>query len=148
MSAPCAQVELAIPARADFLALARQVVVSVARTDDAFDDERLDDLRLAVSEACSNAIQAHSAIGSKAQIRISCRLRQGCIEVEVCDEGRGFDPDRVRSAPPAGDPERLFFESGLGIPLMQRIADHTEIRSSSAGTRVRMVLFAASALSA
>jgi serine/threonine-protein kinase RsbW len=148
MSAPASHVELAIPARADFLALARQVVVAVASTDDAFDDERLEDLRLAVSEACSNAIRAHSAIGSDAQILISCRLGEGCIEVEVADEGCGFDPDEVPPVPAVGDPQRLLFESGLGIPLIQRFADHTEIRSSPAGTHVRMVLFAAPALSA
>ena len=147
MTAPCPQVELSIPARPDFLALARQVVVAVARTDEAFDEERLDDVRLAVSEACSNAIRAHSAIGSEAQVRISCRLGRGCIEIEVADEGRGFDPDGIPAVPPAGDPERLRFESGLGIPLIQRFADQTEIRSSPSGTRVRMVLFAVPALS-
>ena len=146
MSAPCPRVELFIPARADFLALARQVVVAVARTDEAFDEERLEDVRLAVSEACSNAIRAHSAIGSEAQVRITCRLGRRCIEVEVSDEGHGFDPEGIPAVPPAGDPERLHFESGLGIPLMQCFADQTEIRSSPSGTCVRMVLFAAPAL--
>jgi serine/threonine-protein kinase RsbW len=135
-------VELDIPARADFLALARQVVVAVARTESSFGEDRLENLRLAVSEACTNAIRAHSMIGSQASIHIRCELGEGRIVVEVADHGTGFDPDDVPVVPPATDPNRLLFESGLGIPLMQLFTDRTEITSSPSGTNVRLVLLA------
>jgi serine/threonine-protein kinase RsbW len=135
-------VELDFPARPDYLALARQVVVASARTEGAFGEERLEDLRLAVSEACTNAIRAHRAIGSDASIHIRCRVTQRRIEVEVVDHGAGFDPERLAEVPSPGDPERLHFESGLGIPLMQLFTDLAEIRSSPSGTNVRLVMLA------
>lgn len=135
-------VELDIPARPDYLALARQVVVATARTEAAFGEERLENLRLAVSEACTNAIRAHRAIGSDAAIHIRCHLSDGRIEVEVADQGAGFDPERIPAMPTPGDPNRLHVESGLGIPLMQLFTDCAEIRSSPSGTNVRLVVSA------
>jgi serine/threonine-protein kinase RsbW len=135
-------VELDIPARPDYLALARQVVVATARTEAAFGEERLENLRLAVSEACTNAIRAHRAIGSDAAIHIRCQLGDGRIEVEVVDQGAGFDPERIPVVPAAGDPNRLHVEGGLGIPIMQLFTDRAEIRSSPSGTNVRLVVLA------
>ncbi len=57
-------VELEIPARAEFVALARLVVSAIAASDSTLADERIDDLKLAVSEACTNAIEAHGAPSS------------------------------------------------------------------------------------
>jgi serine/threonine-protein kinase RsbW len=135
-------IELDFPASPDFLALARQVVVAAARAEGGFGEERLENLQLAVSEACTNAIRAHSAAGSEAAIHIRCELGDGRIEVEVVDRGTGFDPDLVPTLPPPTDPSRLFYESGLGIPLMQLFTDRTEILSTPLGTAVRLVLYA------
>lgn len=133
---------LDIPPRADFLALARQVVVAAARTQPGFGEERLEKLRLAVSEATSNAIRAHDLIGSAERIRIRCHLGNGRIEVEVIDHGPGFDPDALPMLPPPTDPSRLSLEGGLGIPLMRWCTDRTEIISGPEGTQVRLVVYA------
>ena len=135
-------VELAIPASNDYLALARAVIVAAARTSPGLGEERLEDLRLAASEACANAIEAHATAGSDASVRIRCSLDDDRVEVEVVDEGPGFDLDARAVLPAVTDPARLGHESGLGIPLIQSYADHSEIRSSPSGTLVRMVLYA------
>jgi anti-sigma regulatory factor (Ser/Thr protein kinase) len=137
-------VELAIPASTDYLALARAVIVAAARTWPGLVDERLEDLQLAASEACANAIRAHALAGSDASVRIRCALDDDRVEVEVFDEGRGFDLDGLTVLPPVTDPARLERESGLGIPLIRSYSDHSEIRSSPSGTLVRMVLYAPS----
>jgi serine/threonine-protein kinase RsbW len=142
VTAPSSYVELDFPARAAFLALARQVVVTAARTVGSFGQDRIDDLELAVSEACTNAIRAHSAVNSEAAIHIRCELGDDRVEVEVTDRGPGFDPARVPKLPPPTDPRRLLHESGLGIPLMKLVADRAEITSSPCGTAVRLVLYA------
>ena len=92
MSAAGNFIELDFPASSDFLALARQVVVTAARADGGFGEERLENLQLAVSEACTNAIRAHSAAGSEAAIHIRCELADGRIEVEVVDRGPASTP--------------------------------------------------------
>lgn len=139
-------VELAIPASNDYLALARAVIVAAARTWPGLGEDRLEDLRLAVSEACANAIEAHVLAGSEASVRIRCSLDQDRVEVEVVDQGQGFDLDGLAVLPSVTDPARLEHESGLGIPLIRSYSDHSEIRSSPAGTHVRLVLYAPSDL--
>jgi serine/threonine-protein kinase RsbW len=134
-------VELEIPARADFLAVARLVVVAAASTDPGMGEERLEDLRIAVSEACTNAINAQQGIGVEAAIRIVCDLGADGVSVDIIDRGPGFDPDHVLVAPPAGDPRRLEFEGGLGLEIMRALTDRAEIRTSSEGTAVRLVVY-------
>jgi serine/threonine-protein kinase RsbW len=136
------EVELEIPARPAYLALARQVVAEAASVEPTFRDDRIEDLRLAVSEATANAIEAHADLsGDGGRIRIRCDLGDDRVEVEVVDRGPGFDPDRVVGPPDPEDPARLEWERGLGLPLMRELADETEIRSSEGGTVVRLVVF-------
>lgn len=135
-------VELAIPSSTDYLSLARAVIVASARTWPGLGEEKLEDLQLAVSEACANAIEAHSLAGSEAAVRIRCALDEDRVEVEVLDQGKGFDLDSLRALPAVTDPARLEHEDGLGIPIIRSHSDHAEIVSSSAGTQVRLVLYA------
>lgn len=133
-------VELEIPARPDFVALTRLVVTAAASIEPNFTDDRIDDLRIAVSEACTNAIEAHSTSGAADRVVIRCDLAEDRIEVAVTDRGGGFDPDEAAAAPDAEAPDRLEFESGLGIPLMRVLVDETEFRASPTGTVVRLVV--------
>lgn len=138
------EVELEFPARPAYLALARQVVAEAASVEPTFRDERIEDLRLAVSEATANAIEAHADLrGGTGRIKIRCDLGDDRVEVEVVDRGPGFDPALVVGPPDAEDPARLEWERGLGLPLMRDLADETEIRSSEGGTVVRLVVLRA-----
>ena len=134
-------VELRIPARPEYLSLVRAVVAAAASLEPRLGDDRIEDLRLVVSEATTNAIEAHVLMGSSDRISIRCDLADDRIEVEVEDHGDGFDLDDVKELPPVTDPSRLEFERGLGIPLMRVLADEHEIRSSDEGTAVRLVVY-------
>ena len=125
-------IELEIPARPEFVALARLVVSSLASTRRDLADDRIDDLKVAVSEACTNAIEAHHS----AETHDSVVIR--CIELE--DRGEGFDPESLPEHPPVTDPERLNFERGLGIPLIRTLVDEVDIDSSGDGTKVSLVM--------
>jgi serine/threonine-protein kinase RsbW len=140
------EVVLEIPARPDYLLVARQVVAAAASVAPTFRDDRIDDLRIVVSEATTNAIEAHADMSSDERILIRCNLGSDRIEVEVFDQGAGFDPDEVEGAPDVDDPARLEWEHGLGLPLMREFADETEIRSSQGGTAVRLVVYRSSTL--
>lgn len=136
-----AEVELEIPARPEYLSLARQVVAAAAALEPTFRDERIDDLRVAVSEATTNAIEAHADMSSDERIVIRCNLGDDRIEVEVVDQGLGFDAGEVLAVPDAASPSRLDFERGLGIPLMRVLADEADITSDEGGTAVRLVVY-------
>lgn len=135
------EVQLEIPARVEYLALARQVVAAAAAVEPRFRDERIDDLRLAVSEATTNAIESHADLSSEERILIRCNLDDERIEVEVLDQGGGFDPAAVEGAPDPAASDRLAWEHGLGLPLMRTLADETEIQPTPGGTAVRLVVY-------
>src|SRR5947199_224159 len=83
----------------------------------------LDDLRLAVTEALANAIDAEwrKPTGERAPVVVRCDLEPGRIAVEIHDEAGGFDPDAVPTHPEVTKPARLKYERGLGIPLMREL---------------------------
>ena len=126
-------VELELPARPEVVSVARLVIGAIVASDPLFDDERGADLRLAVSEACTNAIQAQlaaaerangsaSATGDDLPITMRCALGDGSIEVRVTDRAGGFDPATLTPHPDVTDPARLEYEGGLGIPLIRKMS--------------------------
>jgi serine/threonine-protein kinase RsbW len=133
--------ELEIPASPEFIAIARLVVASLASERRALADDRIDDLKLAVSEACTNAIEAHGAADTIEHVRIRVWEGDERLEVSVEDQGSGFDPEALPSHPPVTDPERLNFERGLGIPLIRTLVDDVAFVTSADGTSVRMTLY-------
>lgn len=134
-------VELHVPARPEYLSLVRAVVAAAADLEPMRRNERVDDLRLIVSEATTNAMEAHTRVDSDERVLIRLDLGEDRIEVEVTDRGAGFEPEDLETLPHVSSPDRLDFERGLGIPLMRVLADHHEIRSSEKGTAVRLVVY-------
>ena len=136
------RVELDVPARPEFLALVRSIVTLVAETGSKLPAPRVEDLRLAVTEACANAIDAErrKPDDQRRPIVLRCDLEPDTVVVEVHDEAGGFDPEALVPHPPVTKPDRLKFERGLGIPLMRELTDHVEFRSEGGGTTVRLVL--------
>jgi len=133
--------ELDVPSSPEYIAIVRLVVASVASARRALADERVDDLKLAVSEACTNAIEANRAIRPEAPVHIE--IWEGPDRLEVCieDSGPGFDPDKLEVPPPITDPQRLNFERGLGIPLIRTLVDNAAFVRKEKGTSVRMTVF-------
>ncbi len=137
-----AVVELEIPARPAYLSLVRLVVdAAVGSLAPGLSPARLDDLKIAVTEACSNAIEAHEAIYAEGPVMVRCTIDDRQVTVDVIDRGRGFDPARVEALPAATDPRRLRHESGLGIPLMRTLTDEVSFTPDADGTRVSLTVF-------
>ncbi|NDU77779.1 ATP-binding protein [Actinomadura sp. DSM 109109] len=82
-------------------------------------DECVDDLLVAVSEACTNVIEHARANGD---YEVSGHVDDGTCQLKIVDWGRG-----LRSAPP--EPEPLS-ESGRGITLMRALVDDLDIDSA------------------
>jgi signal transduction histidine kinase len=90
-------VALTIPARAEYIALCRLALTGIARTR-ALQEEVVADLKLALTEACSNSVRHAYEEGRDGIVEVSYRLGEDRIVVEVTDDGAGFDP----SATPRG----------------------------------------------
>ena len=131
-------IEIEIPPRPDYVSLVRVVVAAAAELDPGLEPPRVDDLRVAVSEATTNAIQAHIRSGCTRPVRVTCRRSGGRVSVVVSDEGPGFDAEARLQATPSETPVRLGRESGMGISIMRALADESSIDSGPRGTDVHL----------
>ena len=127
-------VRLRIPARAEYIALARLALSGLADVA-SLSEEQLADLKLALTEAVSNSVRHAYADGS-GFVSIAYELSGHALGIEVVDDGAGFDPERP--APLEGEE---LTEGGLGIAIIRTIADEFEIQSqpSARGSRLRFV---------
>lgn len=133
-------VVIEVPPRMDFLAVVRLVVAAAATMHPPLPESRLDDLRLAVTEACSNAIKAHRPEAAGEPVVVSCHIREDSFRVDIRDRGPGFDPDSLTALPDAAHPDRLKHESGLGVPLIRVLTDEVRFTPTDGGTIVSMLL--------
>src|ERR1700752_379599 len=103
-------VRLRVPARAEYIALARLALSGLADIV-ALSDELLADLKLALTEGVSNSVRHAFAHGAGVG-PLAYDATGEALAVEVVDDGKGFDPAR----PPPLEGEELT-EGGLGIAI-------------------------------
>jgi serine/threonine-protein kinase RsbW len=127
-------VRLTIPAKPEYITLSRLALAGLSRVRE-FSDETLADLKLALTEACSNSVR-HAYEDGDGHVDISFELREDRLIVEVADDGAGFEPDED-----AKGEDELLSEGGLGIAIIRSIADEVEIggRANGKGSRLRFV---------
>ena len=128
-------VRLTIPAKPEYITLSRLALSGLSRVR-PLAEETLADLKLALTEACSNSVR-HAYDENGGHVSISFELRDDRLIVEVEDDGTGFTPEAVGKN---GDDAELS-EGGLGIAIIRSIADEVEIGggASGRGSRLRFV---------
>jgi serine/threonine-protein kinase RsbW len=128
-------VRLRIPARAEYITLSRLALTGLSRVR-PFTEEVLADLKLAITEACSNSVR-HAYAGGDGMVEIVYRLGADRIEIEVADDGPGFD----HAGPGSRRDDADLSEGGLGIAIIRAVADELEIGTgaSGRGSRLRFV---------
>jgi serine/threonine-protein kinase RsbW len=92
-------------------------------------------LRVALTEALSNAILYGNGEDPTKQVQVRVRFGPDAVEMEVHDAGAGFDPDRV---PDPTLPENLTRPDGRGLFLIRRLVD--EVRFNDQGNCICMIL--------
>jgi serine/threonine-protein kinase RsbW len=118
-------IRLTLPARPENVAVVRQVIAALADVLNLAEAIR-DDMRLAVTEACTNVVR-HAYHGDDGTIDVVVRPRGDALEVIVEDSGRGIGPSPDTTGP------------GLGLPLIAALADSLEIeRRKDDGSRLIM----------
>jgi serine/threonine-protein kinase RsbW len=120
-------VSLVIPAKAEYIALGRLALTGLLRPL-AVEPEVIADVKLALTEACSNSIRHAYADGREGAVEIRYELLDARLAVEVSDEGGGFDPDLLEVD--SGDLD----EGGLGIAIIRAVTDDLSIGPRTGGT--------------
>ena len=127
-------VALSIPAKAEYIALCRLALTGLAQVR-GFEPETLADLKLALTEACSNSIRHAYEEGRGGVVDVRYELSGDRLEVEVADEGSGFD---LGVSDVNGEE---LDEGGLGIAIIRSLTDELAIESHERGSRLRFVKY-------
>jgi serine/threonine-protein kinase RsbW len=136
MAAEARLVRLTIPAKPEYITLGRLALTAIAGVRPV-SDETLHDLKLALTEACTNSVRHAYEDGRVGNVEIIYELEPDRLVVEVGDEGGGFELGERRDG---GDLE----EGGLGIAIIRALADEVEIGPrEDGGSRLRFVKFLA-----
>ncbi len=124
-------ISLRIPCNTNYISIARTTAALIASKLD-FDIESIEDIRIAVSEACNNAIQ-HSQ-QNNSYFEIEYILEKNTFIARIIDSGKGYDENAYQ------EPDlKELNESGLGIFIMKALMDEVEINASKdEGTCVKL----------
>lgn len=128
-----AVVRLSIPAKPDYLLLARLALSGLDR-ELHVGDELLADLKLAVTEACGNAVR-HAYPDGGGEVSISFVIADDILEMIVEDQGTGLDRESLER-----EPRARAMEGGMGMAIIRTIVDELDVRvgADGRGTVVRM----------
>jgi anti-sigma regulatory factor (Ser/Thr protein kinase) len=119
-------VKLTLPARPENVSVIRHVLGAFAEALQ-LSDELVEDLRLAVTEACTNVVRHAYPPDRPGSVHISIRPLEENVSVVVSDRGRGIGRSSDTTGP------------GLGLPLIAAIADDVELQPvPGGGSRVAM----------
>ncbi len=133
-------VEVRIPSRLGFEKVAMGTAGSMAKLM-GFSDDRVEDLKTAVAEACINAMEHGNQMNASVPVGVVLSMDANALEVKVIDDGTG-----MRAAPPVPDIDRKMSGEedprGMGMFLIQALVDEAEwVPSSVEGQSfVRLVI--------
>jgi len=128
-------VELRIPSQLRYLGLVDAIVQSFA-ADFPWEPDDINNLSTAAIEAASNAMEHGNRFGQDQWVRLWIRGDRHGVEIEVEDQGKGFDP-----APYEHDltPDDLLKLRGRGIFIMRSFMDEVSFAfDKQHGMRVRL----------
>jgi len=117
------------PAKFEYLDEIREFVAEIAKMG-GFSEKEVYSLQLAADEAASNIIEhAYEGI-SDASLDVSCELKKDTIIIIMQDQGKPFDPSKVKQPNLKADlSDRQI--GGLGVYLMRKLMD--EVRYETKG---------------
>ena len=131
---------LEIAPEAEHIRTARLFAAAAARHF-SIDEERVDDLKVAISEACTNSFRAHEAARLDDPVVVVAAPADGGVRFSVIDAGEGFEPpaaDDQDYTPPLG-----LFEGSLGLALIRTLFPNVKItRNAERGMTVSFVVSA------
>ncbi|MCF6139346.1 anti-sigma B factor RsbW [Pseudalkalibacillus berkeleyi] len=134
-------IEMVIPAKPDFVGVARLTVSGIAsRMGYTFDE--IEDIKIAISEAITNAVNHAYVSDEDGEIRLSYGKFEDKLEITVMDKGKSFDVNEIKetTGPVNGKPVEQINEGGLGLFLIETLMDEVNIRED-AGVVVMMTKY-------
>jgi len=127
---------LVLPSHIEAVADAAAAASEFARSCGLADDAAFG-IDMAVREAITNAIVHGNKEDDSKKVELTLNCSQNAVEIEVKDQGEGFDPGSV---PDPTAPENILKTSGRGNFLIRNLMDEVDwSKRADGGTTVRMV---------
>ena len=114
-------VKLDIPARPEYVVLGRLALSGLLRSR-GFSDDAVADLKLALTEACSNSVR-HAYDHDDGQVHLAFTLHDDRVIIQIRDEGAGFHEDDADCPDCRAVPEITLGEGGMGISIIRAVVD-------------------------
>ncbi|MCD9875324.1 ATP-binding protein [Streptomyces guryensis] len=130
-----ATVELRFSALPEHVRTARLVAAAVARRA-GVDEAVLDEVRLAVGEACSRAVGLHQSAGITAPVKVQLVEEEKQFSIEVGDEAPRSSPGGGASGSAGEDVETE--EDEMGLAVISGLVDDVEVTAGEHGGQIRM----------
>ena len=111
---------------------ARLVATAVARRS-GVSESLMDEVRLAVGEACSRAVETHAALCPAEPVRVALSDEEGRFEIEVINSGK---VPGAANGSQAGD--SALMPPGFSLAVIAGLADDVQISETDTGTSVKM----------
>jgi serine/threonine-protein kinase RsbW len=127
-------VEIYIPSELGFEKVAIAAVATVAARQ-GFPADRIEDLKTAVAEACTNAIEHGNSLDENIQVMVIVRIRADQVQIKVIDDGHKPIPPI-----PTDRSQRMDFR-GMGMFLITNLVDEVEFKSSPGRNEIKMVIY-------
>jgi anti-sigma regulatory factor (Ser/Thr protein kinase) len=127
-------VELLFTAQPEHVRTARLVAAAVARRA-GVDEAALDEVRLAVGEACSRAVGLHRNNGVEQPVTVRLTEEEKKFSIEVADEVPGTASG---STPGSGEDEPADDEGEMGLAVISGLVDDFEVLDGDKGGVIRM----------
>jgi serine/threonine-protein kinase RsbW len=139
MRQPFDYIELKIPSRPEFVGVVRLTLSGIAsRMGYSYED--IEDLKIATSEACTNAVH-HAYGGSEGgEVTVGFGIYADHLEIIVSDNGKSFNLDEMKETiGPYSSSTSIddMNEGGLGLYLIETLMDDVQIKND-AGVSVLM----------
>ncbi|MFF5967556.1 ATP-binding protein [Streptomyces collinus] len=131
-----ATVELRFSALPEHVRTARLVAAAVARRA-GVDEAALDEVRLAVGEACSRAVGLHQTGGISAPVKVLLIEEEKQFSIEVGDEAPHAVAGGAAGAGP-GDPDGEADEDEMGLAVISGLVDDVEVSAGEHGGLIKM----------
>ncbi|TXS66526.1 ATP-binding protein [Streptomyces sp. me109] len=132
-----ATVELRFSALPEHVRTARLVAAAVARRA-GVDEAVLDEVRLAVGEACSRAVGLHQSSGISAPVRVTLIEEEKQFSIEVGDEAPRSAPSETVPGASRGDADTDAEEDEMGLAVISGLVDDVEVSAGEHGGLIRM----------
>ncbi|MEG1583572.1 MAG: ATP-binding protein [Anaerovorax sp.] len=127
--------KLSIPGKPEYVGMVRLAISSVANNV-GFDIEAIEDIKVAVSEACTNVV-CHGQTDYCQSYQVSCEIGEDRLVISVIDEGKGYDLSKYQE-PCLECPK----QGGLGVFIIKALMDEVDIFSEvGSGTRIKMIKY-------